>query len=1096
MTVEAEEVDNQSRSSSRVNTMKVPLNDVGGKSTAAKGTPKRRGRPRKSEDLDGTDETVQDSDLVVKRLRRSGPSRKARRQSGLVNEILPNEIDDTGERADTEQNVDGVGLSSPRKKRGRPRKSVEAMPPPMALNARSDAPGKTTSKKKTQPSRNSLSSPLQGINEETAQPQQPTSYVEDRIREDSLDNLSIQGSSHGSDAMSFSGEVGGDIATVDLAETTAELDRSAMESEGFTLVSLDTLRSQHNRTDREDTTELELNDREPLHQSTERTESPIEERRHLSPKNPEVRYPTLPNVRSTASSEQPKEVQQTSSDLHSSGPSGTADHNKEHQPSTNRKSKIFEAYGENTQRELRGDLLAGEKLASHQHSSPQGAGMFGRLPTPADSVNLSSQVAGVGSSSDARHHRSEDEMSWRPTTMPRPVMDKLSSDLAHYDEMSWRPDSPQMARDLRNTNIETVQTAEEPTLRDADIWRDEADRSVDDSLEAPRARQRRRRNEQELHKTQPAEKDPRELVHLPVKRPAPPEEDESSAQRFKKTKIRPFSNNEAQESPIPSISEFVASDDRPPRGKIPRTWRRTSDSGFLYSDETEESPQVQQSNRKIPFNSPGTPFDILVPSVFRRLGFGKRSGAIPKRNSPEQNDSIAEEQEEAHETTEPVEEGDPPASSLPLQAQPCKSILASPERRSASPAKSVQWHNDDSLVETHVESTEHSTQPLLSSYDEATFDSPRSSNNRVDAGSDSGEDADVDTFFTPAHGATFNDGTEGDMADAENENDDDTMLKSSPLNVKTSTSLRYRDQTFGSTASTATDLPTDTESSDEDDIPTHAQQMSQLAAASRPNLPDTRTQSSRSRPNGLLARITNFLFVPTITTPLTPTDPTAPRPGPHVWTRQHMNLMLQWFNHLPLLDPRDQLWPNPDSQRWELNYTQGDPSRLAPLPNDFFVRPLDIPAHFLAEVGKTYSTTPGCDRGAVCGPHCPGVPRICRYRIYSRTMKETDVRVAFAVACHLLDRGLTILDGQPWEAVHRRAPVLDAHGRKLRKHEDWMDDRAARSLCWRVFGCWVALGMERTVERARQRGQGEAGVLLPGEGWGGELWREREAWGL
>ena len=1058
--------------------MKIPLNDVAPKATAAKGTPKKRGRPRKS-DVQAVEEVTQEqsSEQVVKRLRRDLPARRNRRQSGLVNEILPEHVneDTQSQNGDTEA-TQTPSQQQPKKKRGRPRKSdIGVASTPAAEDTLKPSPKKRKLKPYRDQSLPSSSPAASQAGEEQSKSRDVS--VESGLRGSEADYNSTQ--EQDDDGASYASGVPENVDTINVGDDTAQLDRSAVESEGFSIVNLQSLRSQREQAEREEEHEQSMFSRRNSGHSDDPGDDADEAlnssdiqlgRSQLAPdggSSPSLPGPSRQNLNSLS-----RPIPQT----RVSRPQGS----------------IFNAYSDRTQRDLRQSLLTGEQMAREnsrntplqttKSSSNLLAGDFGRLPTPTDSVDSTGKATADHVHVNSRLSRSHDEMSWRPSTTPR------AQATPQYDPMSWRPEGPSTQSKGRNQST----TAEDAAMEDSDIWRDEAERLVDDSLQAPKQRQRtRRREESGMPPPSPKQAQALGLEPLPVKRLQARMDETAVGQESPRRAIQPFNNN-TQPSPVPSLSDIVSSDDRPTRGKIPRTWRRASNSDFLYSDEAQDSPEKrveERPRRKPAFNSPVVPIQPQYPSLFQRLDARPRSNQERPQRLTTDDDRVHERTNE-HENhienhnddanhNQPEDRERTPE----FKPRPRKSILSSPARRSVSPAKSVTWRGEDSLEELHVDDTQYSSH--MSPERLCSPDGVDDINDNYD--DDDSMLDDEEPIDGTSLGGQIDDSNLADVEDTF----DSTQLPSSPLNARSNLKDNAHPMSPGNASTTS--LP-DTASSDESDIPQHAKAMSRTASASKPSLPNpTLPDDQHTKNQGLLSMIASYLR------PILPaanrSNPHSPQLGPHTWTRQHQELLVSLFVVLPCLNLLVPFVYDPAINMHRLNLIHRLPGNAAKFPAAFFVPVQRIPPAYVREVGKTYSSRPSCDKGPACGPYCEGVPWRLRFTNYRHEIKEADIRVAFTLSILLKYRGLVQYEGPVWEAAEKKHALRDEEGKAVVKREDWSTQKQARELVWRVFGMWVNVQMAGD-EQKNKLSQGEENALADGEDEATKLWRERGAWGL
>ncbi|KAK3071637.1 hypothetical protein LTR53_008279 [Teratosphaeriaceae sp. CCFEE 6253] len=170
-------------------------------------------------------------------------------------------------------------------------------------------------------------------------------------------------------------------------------------------------------------------------------------------------------------------------------------------------------------------------------------------------------------SSEARRasHATYDAMSWKPTTLPK----KPSPSRIRHEEQAqldsepseWRREREAVSRRIEEAGTSQVIVIDDTTIPDADehseagsaagvdapddIWQEEASRSFEDDMET-KAALHQHRHTRRTHTTAPSA---------------------------------------AGASAAPALNNLFAGQVmRPPRAKIPRTWRRASGADFMYSD--------------------------------------------------------------------------------------------------------------------------------------------------------------------------------------------------------------------------------------------------------------------------------------------------------------------------------------------------------------------------------------------------------------------------------------------------------------------------------------------------------------------------------
>lgn len=448
-----------------------------------------------------------------------------------------------------------------------------------------------------------------------------------------------------------------------LEDDTTMLDRSVVESEDFSMVSIDSLRNQRMAAERRvhDTNMSSATNN--LSTSTEEVKSKtvtVEQRTTRrsvllsSPARPapdrepqQIVVSAMENVqmssRSPVKTYSPKSASKRqytimvplgSSPIASTEKTTKSPVRAQRQSDKrkNNDSELFSPFGAGTKRQLRAELVKGELLArgqkgflkettehqvaSNNDSTPENLGdstanavAYPRLPTPAESVDSIGAEAAQDKNIETRQQTPEAEvpepqtfLSSPPTSRSHDHSDEIDtqvhsspsaperSELNHTQQLEqvFHKERQEVARQIREANTSQVivinsdddrgqddhvghddgqqdnhvdhnggeQQTEiqeeaqkavpsEPIL--ADIWQEEADRSVTDTIAA--RNKRRKRKQQEV--------------------------DEQT----------------------PDLRDLFVEDLRPPRAKIPRTWRRVSGNDFLYSDEVETpAPAPVESN--------------------------------------------------------------------------------------------------------------------------------------------------------------------------------------------------------------------------------------------------------------------------------------------------------------------------------------------------------------------------------------------------------------------------------------------------------------------------------------------------------------------
>lgn len=478
---------------------------------------------------------------------------------------------------------------------------------------------------------------------------------------------------------------------------TAQLDRSLAESEGFSMVSIESLRSQRRQAEREQATAAGPDgdpDRRNLSaeghggsnadvSSNRMSEDQARSHSRGRSLNNGTQHTTLAPTPDEARKEPlPGSAISMTSDLREAASESTP----------------FSAFHTGTRRRLRAGLAMGELLAQSEPAIggvPRGQNTQramsaskhlqrtvtdglndGRLPTPADTAEDTSsplpQDEGAQRDGDAAidhfHDRQKhyDDMSWEPSTF----VEMRNGTGRGYDEMSWEPSENLKSRHLApkgyddmsweptaqpasKASVEREATAgtdesrvsyEDPSAASAnDIWLEEAETSFEDSMAERGGRGKRKQPIKEI-----------ETQSVPT------------AKRAAK----------AMQEQTPDLQElFGEPDRRPTRGRIPRTWRRTSGNHFLYSD---ENPSPEQKK-----DGPRTPLFL--------------------RDLRELDEQVDEAEEEGE------DEQSRPVPSIERSPSPRRGILSSPLRRreSASPAKEVHFGEDTMHEYDEAESSSH-----------------------------------------------------------------------------------------------------------------------------------------------------------------------------------------------------------------------------------------------------------------------------------------------------------------------------------------------------------------------------------------------------
>lgn len=981
----------------------------------------------------------------------------------------------------------------------------------------------------------------------------------------------------------------------DVAEdSTMALDKSLAESEGFTMVSIEALKTQQKQLQEQPS----LNEHDSRHEDSTpslssgsrlpaQSRSPHNQTDHPSqaprPSRSKTTTPRLskspsapPAVRSSPFRRSP------SRESESAVKAGVA---LQHAVQVNRTEEIpagsrpFEAYGTGTRRELRkgfsiGEVLArggkaqasksGDRAAADLQSGPLSKGAQtseARLPTPADSVRDESSSS----------VRSYDDMSWRPTTLPR----NHAPNDATYDEMSWRPTAPTALREAENADEQphkpdgtgrdhareeleaehedaeydveqsielgssppirrqdtqqswaqdgdAVNASAEHILNGSDIWYEEADRSLEDSFLPQRERQRPARQVADHQSIEP------------LKQSAPygcPKDSPGASRAItpQKRAIVPF--NKAAPSPVPSLSDLLPTENRPTRAKLPRTWRRASGSDFLYSDETESPRQALPSSQK-PSKSPGAIIGSLVPSVFTRwAGAASKEPGTDSQMKPNEATSSR-----GRETT--------PSTAH----QPLRGILSSPAHRASSPAKEVHWRADGDLEDVSR------AQGADAQYFSSGSESPSS---------ELGPDDDSSPIGVEDHSMHGEEAVEDHGGDVDEDvQEDEQAQEEVDYSFASQESREQQGSSFVSQSDTTRQSNSEMDTSDVRQLRRELQEMPTLQSNSRKrplsplrdvqhdaagnssllqpqkkhrrlfaedSLQSTKrsvrtvktTEKGRPRlrqvapareqaTTSFLARLSSWIFAPAITTPIPrtsvpapgqlqspkdvpkatpeqaqPPKQTRPNPPPYVWTNNHTILLSHYATHASLLalpPPRPQPPPGPPLNRHYHDTflvipksftTYLDRTLTASAYCTSHSSPKPTTTSWLSYIGLAPTSAPPRNIYAVtttsgCTPStCLGVPPSVRAKIYSHTMTESDVRVAWAFVREVYDRGVPLVKGVGGNGEMER----DEEGRVVRVREDW--GNGAMEAEWvvrRVLAVRVAPAVEADVVAVRGRG--------------------------
>ncbi|KAI9721344.1 MAG: hypothetical protein M1828_005204 [Chrysothrix sp. TS-e1954] len=1055
VTVERDEshMESSSPSQRRTRTTKVPLKGADESKPA-----KRRGRPRKSDvwaqDMAEVDDSgIQNPKMVDnKRKRKStnGPGGKKRRQSGFVRDL--SETDGTG--LPVEEGAEDVTQPSDESKvtREQPGEhtdtgthhSPKAATPKVAAPRRIiDFSSLTPLHKKPQ-NVHLLSGPdfCEQVEEKTMRslkgriptPRKPAGWSndddssgaeDDLEHEDQMttidpstatrlqnDGLRTEDAAYFSeDQESTEDAAANDEAGYNAQDDTQALDRSLAESEGFSMVSIESLRSQR-----------EQAKLEAQHAERQAIRSHEETQDQFEPENGESR------------SECPTYLDQK--------------HRENNEASVESTTGLFSGFGDGTRRALRSGLHMGQLLAGPNGHSPARAGSdvvhdrppsrrgqlqgrptaFARLPSPPESVDHSEQVASRGDRNGLERTEQEsagyDDMSWRATTLPK----QPKPNMDHYSEMSWKKTTPPKTRPLTDSEelthtqlaeqryeqerrrvsheIDQANTSEviiidssihpyherqgspredgiegqsgddddiemidadaievDPTLG-SDIWQAEADRSLEDSLESQHERHASLSQVLEGHT------------------------------KSKQSQIPTITSQD----PTPDLRDLFPIDESgPQRGKIPRSWRRVSgDSSFLYSDESVD--QEPPPPRFAAFKSPGPLIAPSIPTVLQRWATRKTV----------ESSSIYEEESEP----------------TPVAKTPRRSILSTPDRRGSSPAKEVRFAEEEhTYAESIAAEEEPCSSSMVSSRDESRKD-----------------DLSIDTVDSISQ--------------------EDSETSASIENTST--------QVSSTQVSLVDDLDSHNRPVEQERNPTGHRSADSILDTSdvrqlKRELRSTVNSLSSAAIPGLFSRFISWLYppVPTPTFSATKTLENVSSSSTVTQDAKGAEAELVWTrNHYLLLD---HIYRIALSSKLKARHSRPK------LPPSFY---LPLPTLYSMQIGKAMSSRPRCSHGTTpprkgrrtsqipCSPNCPGLPASQRKQVYEYNMTQTDMRVVHAFCVDARDRGIPLV-GDPsfgnssMDNVRGKGrdvwPKRDGNGRVMRVQEDWDVDEVVR----RVFSLWV-----------------------------------------
>lgn len=976
-------------------------------------------------------------------------------------------------------------------------------------------------------------------------------------------------------------------------DSTTALDRSLAESEGFTMVSLESLKSHQQSKAATIPSERPSSRRAALMPSMVQQAIDGEDGSRADPKN---RYATSASssahqATSNAAAVNAHEgfTSAPSSQSPSSNSRTTSQHlrTRVNQEAPRTAPRPFDAYSSGTRRELRNGFRAGEAMVQdgldisrsrrnnaaseikNQSGSSQSASTSeARLPTPADSARDESSSS----------LPSYDEMSWRPATMPRnqnaaphvqsafdgpddQTRPPVAAD-AGYDEMSWQPtapaarpttqsryeraarhvhnsvnSSPPMARPDKFSRYENdaVVHANRPTVSyspaKSDIWYEEADRSLEDSMIPQRDRRRMPRQA------------PPDASHGSSHRPTSPHEPYHRVEQKKvplataqKRDIVPF--DDSAPSPIPSLSELLPEDNHPTRSKIPRTWRRTSANDFLYSDET-ESPQQQHPDKPTPTSTAATASNL--PSVFSCWA---KSSADANASDSHGREAKAAPHLDQHAA--------PPGHVQQLR----KGILSSPAQRASSPAKEVHWVPDNKLEEMnsaeeldeeYFSSSEESSASELEEADELAVIDRDGADNEDDNDMDHDEDADHPESIT------------SNLQHSQEEPNQITSLRPQHQSLKRPISAlgQIRHDTLGN-SSLLQPKQKQRRLFEDARIPSPRHDAAKVSPRRRESATTQRKPPvTEQTKTSFLSRLGGWLFAPSITTPIArtpypaqdmaetlpqpasqsqPTPSATPAPlhnPPYTWTANHMALISHYCAHARRLEhlrtsplTLDTAPPIPKGP--PLNTHYHDP--LPTLPPSFTTLigtqttahihcPLHYPTpapslttNLLSTLGLYSSPSPytrrdelRCTAAAPArstvrtstdeqATKCPGLHPALEGKVYTHTYTPSDIRVAWAFINEVRDKGVPLVvaasraSGGPDASVaggggggggegtttNMTGPERDSSGAVKRIRQDWEAKVERNWVLGKVVACAVSRRAQGDLEalEALERGRG------------------------
>lgn len=448
-----------------------------------------------------------------------------------------------------------------------------------------------------------------------ATPRKPLSYAPPHNLSSQLFSSSPEkGARFEQDFMSEDSVQDDEMGTVvGLDDDTIVLERSLVENEGFTMVSIDALKNR-----KEEFSGIAENNEE----SGEEEEADEGHLRgiiyqdHASQRSsPKVVASTRPSNTSIGVENQSQlsrqSVQSSVSNQHqvpksqqgflSSSPSMISEARLGFKSSPD----LFAGFGNGTKRELKKGLAMGELMARTERgflsdvatghkSSPLESrtplttpSLYPRLPTPADSQEAetapsSSKAQIITRENQHKSSKTRDMVASSPPSSPSGDEDlNEEAELSHSQQMTlgFHRERNNIIQQVDITNTSHVMLIESDEEGSPEEESPAEESSEEESLE-----------EESLESPEEDEIDGdgdiwQEVAGRHVRTSSKPE---ISAARH----VRPV---QAEQNATPDLRDFFPEDTRPPRSKLPRTWRRTSGNDFLYSDEVEEADSSRGS---------------------------------------------------------------------------------------------------------------------------------------------------------------------------------------------------------------------------------------------------------------------------------------------------------------------------------------------------------------------------------------------------------------------------------------------------------------------------------------------------------------------